>query len=120
MIIQQMLKEQETKIKKTIQKENKSFDEIFDVLDYYLFNSNKIENKEEMYKNINDLTFKLLISIDKLREEMFEACSKNSCNHSYMDRLDLLIRFLPKNTNISNLITVKNILEEDFDPTYDL
>lgn len=120
MLIQQMLKEQELKMQETLKKENKSFKEIFDVLYYYVFNSNRIENKEEMYKNINKLCFKLLTSIDSLREEMFESCPKDSYNHEYMDMLDLLIRFLPKEADIETLTTVKHILEEDFDPTYDL
>jgi len=120
MIIEEMLKNQETKIKNTIKKETKSFNEIFDILDYYLFNYNKIENKEEIKQNIENLFYKLLISIDDLKEEMFESCLKGYCNHDYMNRLDLLIRFLPKNVDLSTLVTVKNILEEDFEPTYDL
>ena len=119
MIIQKMIEEQKLKAQKLIMKENKSFSEIFDVLDYYLFNEDKIENKEEIAKNIHDLSFKLLISIEDLRQEMFGQCLKHSNNHDYMDRLDLIIRFMANKYDLSTLITVKNILEEDFAPTYD-
>ena len=93
--------------------------EIFDVLDYYLFNEDKIEDTEKIAKDIHDLSFKLLISIDDLRKKMFEDCLEDCNNHDYMNRLDLIIRFLSKKYDLSNLITVKNILEEDFAPTYD-
>jgi len=120
MLIEEMLKQQETKIKESMIKEKKSFNDIFDILDYYLFNSDKIEDKDSMIRNINKISFKLLENIEKLREEMFEQCLEDSCNHDYMNRLDLLIRFLPKEADISLLTTVKNILEEDFEPTYDI
>lgn len=120
MLIEEMLKQQELKIKETMKKEKKSFNDIFNILEYYLFNSHKIEDKDSMIKDINDLSFNLLKNIENLREEMFEQCLKNSCNHDYMNRLDLLIRFLPKEVDLSILNTVKNILEEDFEPTYDI
>lgn len=52
MIIEEMLKNQETKIKNTIKKETKSFNEIFDILDYYLLNIIRLKIKKKLNKTL--------------------------------------------------------------------
>lgn len=119
MIIKKMLEEQEKEIKKTLKKENKSYDDIFDILDYYLFNYNKIEDKESINKNVQTLSFSLLKNIDDVKEYMSENCAEDSIEHEYINRLELIIKFLPKEVDKSILIEVKDILEEDFEREYE-
>ena len=45
---------------------------------------------------------------------MTENCTKDSIAHEYINRLELIIKFLPKEIDKSILIEVKDILEEDF------
>ena len=119
MLIKKMLEEQEKEMQKTLKKENKSYDDIFDILDYYLFNYDKIEDKSLINSNIQDSSFYLLKNINELKDYMAESCAKDSIEHAFINRLDLIIKFLPKEVDKSILIEVKDILEEDFEPEYE-
>jgi len=115
MIIKKMLEEYEKKMQNTLKKEIKSYDEIFDILEYYIFNYNKIEDKKAIDENVQTLTFSLLKNIDNVKEYMSENCAEDSIEHEYINRLELIIKFLPKQVDKSILIEVKDILEEDFE-----
>ena len=115
MIIKKMLEEYEKKIQNTLKKEIKSYDEIFDVLEYYIFNFGKIEDKKQINENVQTLSFSLLKNIENVKNFMAENCTKDSIEHEYINRLELIIKFLPKEVDKSILIEVKDILEEDFE-----
>jgi len=114
-MIKKMLEELEKKMQVTLKKEVKSYDEIFESLEYYVFNFKKIEDKQIINENVQTLSFSLLKNIENLKEYMAENCLKNSNNHEYINRLELIIKFLPKEIDKSTLIEVKDILEEDFE-----
>ncbi|MBE7707028.1 MAG: hypothetical protein E7Z91_07305 [Cyanobacteria bacterium SIG30] len=115
MILKKMLEDYEKKMQNTLKKEINSYDEIFDILEYYVFNYNKIEDKKQINKNVQTLSFSLLKNIDNVKEYMAENCTKDSIEHEYINRLELIIKFLPKEVDKSILIEVKDILEEDFE-----
>ena len=50
---------------------------------------------------------------------MFQSCLKDEYNHENINRLELIIKFLPKEVDKSALIEVKDILEEDFERVSD-
>ena len=110
-----MLKEYEKKMQNTLKKEIKSYDEIFEILEYYIFNYSKIEDKKAIDENVQNLSSYLLIYINNLKLHMGENCLKDSNEHEYINRLELIIKFLPKEVDKSILIEVKDILEEDFE-----
>ena len=115
MIIKRMLSKQEQEMQEIINNENKSYNEIFKVLEYYVFNFNKIKNKKEIDQNIQDLSLRLLRNIENIAEEMLEDGLEDENYHEYINRLDFIIKYLPKEVDIQTLIQVKNILEEDFE-----
>ena len=115
MIIKKMIEEFENKMQVTLKKEVKSYDEIFDVLEYYIFNYSKIEDKKQINENVQNLSSYLLIYIKNLKLHMSENCLKDSNEHEYINRLELIIKFLPKNIDKTILLEVKDILEEDFE-----
>ena len=115
MIIQKMLKRQEKQIKETIKNPKKSFNNIFDILEYYVFNQNKLEDKEIINHNVQHFSSILMNKIENLKEFMSENCLKDSNQHDYINRLELIIKFLPKYIDKTTLIDVKDLLEEDFE-----
>ena len=115
MLIQEMIKNQEKQTKEIINKENKTFNEIFEILEFYVFNYEKIEDKTILNNNVQKLSSYLLNNIDELKEKMFQSCLKDKNNHENINRLELIIKFLPKEVDKSILIEVKDILEEDFE-----
>lgn len=114
-MIKKMLEEFEKKMQVILKKEIKSYNEIFDVLEYYVFNYDKIEDKEAINRNVQTLSFSLLKNIENLKEEMLEDCRKDENCHEYINRIDLIVKFLPKEIDKSILLEVKDSLEEDFE-----
>jgi len=80
MLIEEMLKQQETKIKESMIKEKKSFNDIFDILDYYLFNSDKTQDRFKQIKFKCQRIKKSSLKHKKqqtLKIQRFAACSLN-------------------------------------------
>ena len=75
----------------------------------------EIEDKKEMNFKVQDISIYLLRNLNKLKQNMAENCSKNSNEHEYINRLDLIIKFLPANVDKTMLKEIKTSLEDDFE-----
>lgn len=116
MLIEKMINDKKIEIEKKLTKRKKSFNDLFDILEYYVFEQDKIEDKKEMNFKVQDICIYLLRNLNKLKQHMAENCLKNSNEHEYINRLDLIIKFLPANVDKTMLKEIKTSLEDDFEP----
>ncbi len=115
MLIEKMINDKKIEIQKKFAKRKKSFNDLFDILEYYVFEQDKIEDKNEINFKVQDISIYLLRNLNKLKQNMAENCSKNSNEHEYINRLDLIIKFLPENVDKIMLKEIKTSLEDDFE-----